>query len=75
MGLARGTGVGVGAAAVGKGVGVGAAAAGEAAGIGGLIPSARGRRDRSPWQETPLALTQPASRCFVSASSHKSAAL
>jgi hypothetical protein len=57
--------------AAGTGVGIGAAAGGEAVDAATLIPSAAGRRDRTPWQETALALTQPASCCVVSTSSHK----
>lgn len=75
MGLATGTGGGVGMVGVGEAAGVRVAADGETVGIGRVIPSAIGRRNRSPRQETALALTQPASRCFVSTSSHKPLAL
>ena len=65
-----GTGVDVGAATGGEAAGVGEAAAGEAVSVGALTPSALGRRDRTPWQETAVALTQQASCCVVSTSSH-----
>ena len=75
VGLATGTAEGVGAATTGDEVGGGEAGGGEAVGVGGLIFWAIGKRDRSPRQETALALTQPVSRCIVSTSSHKPAAL
>ena len=69
IGVAVGSGITVGLAVAG-----GAAAKAEAVGAGSPTALARGKRDTLLWQESAVALTQPAFPCPVSTRIHRSSA-